>query len=212
MMRNTAETWGSAAKTFHWLIVVLIATEVPAGLLMAATYGPAAKSAQIAPLHVFLSQWHHTVGFAILGLVVARLGWRLSNVTPAPDPATPLPLRWAARLTHIALYGLLALVPLSGWAALSVLGDTAAYGHTPIWLFGVDRLVPGLLPQQPLAGPFGYGFFGRWHRWLIYAGGGLLALHASAALWGHFIRRDDTLARMWPLAAGRRRRGEPGPG
>lgn len=205
MLRNTPDRWGSVAKTFHWLIVALILAEVPVGILMAATYGPAAKTAQIGPLHIFLSQWHHTVGFAVLGLVMARLIWRFRNVIPAADATLPTYLRWAAALSHATLYALLLLIPLSGWAALSVLGDTPEYGHTAIWFFGIDGWIPALLPQQPMSGTFGYSFFGRSHRWLLYIGGAVLALHVTAALWHHFIRRDGVFRRMWPLAASRER-------
>jgi cytochrome b561 len=204
MWRNTAQNWGSMAKFLHWLFVILIVCEVPVGILMTSTYGPGFKAPAAVSLHTLIEQMHHTIGFSILGLVVLRLGWRLRNGAPAPDAAAS---RWshrAAQSAHALLYLLLFLLPLSGWAALSVLGDSAAYGHTPIWIFNVDGAVPHLLPQRALTDTFSYRFFARSHLWLLYGGGVILTLHVLAALWHHWVRRDRTLIRMWPLTGGRR--------
>jgi len=42
------------------------------------------------------------------------------------------------------------------------------------------------------------------HGYLAYALFALAAVHISAALWHHFVRRDGILARMWPTAAAAR--------
>jgi len=104
-----------------------------------------------------------------------------------------------ARLTHGFLYALLFLLPLSGWAANSVLGDTERFGVTELWFFAWD-IMPPLLPQLPLDHQFGYGFFATIHRYAIYTGGGILSLHIIAALWHHFVQKDNILSRMWPMA------------
>lgn len=194
------QSWNLLAKTAHWLTVLLIAVEVPVGLLMAATFGPAFTTPQAMALHRLLEQFHHTLGFSLLALVILRLAWRLTQPTPAsPTGLSPL-TRGLARISHATLYLLLFLIPLSGWAALSVLGDTKAYGHFPIWLFGTDGLIPPLVPQRPINDPFGYEFYAKAHRWLLLSGGALLTLHVLAALWHHFGRRDAVLRRIWPLA------------
>jgi cytochrome b561 len=197
MQKNTASNWSSVAKTIHWTTVLLIAVVVPAGFLMTATYGASFRDEQVHAIHLLLAQIHHTIGLGLLLLVAVRTFWRLKNPVPAL-PGSPGRLQqWLARGTHWAFYGLLFLLPLSGWAAMSVLGDTEDYGDAPVWFFGWDGLPP-ILPQRPLDDPFGYSFMASIHRYAVYAGGVLLLVHVLAALWHHLVRRDAVLLRMWP--------------
>lgn len=197
MLANTENRWGSASKTLHWVMALIIAFEVPLGFIMTANYVASLRDEAAHAMHVVLNQVHYTLGFMVLLLVSFRVFWRLRHPVPVlPRAQTPLQRR-LARVTHWALYLLLFLLPLSGWAAVSVLGNTERYGETPIWLFGWD-IVPPLLDQRPLDDAFGYGFFARIHRWAIYIGGGLLTLHVTAALHHHLVRRDGLLWRMWP--------------
>jgi cytochrome b561 len=200
MLRNTSRDWGAVAKGLHWLFVILILAEVPAGLLMTSTYGPAFKAPAAARLHVLIEQIHHTIGFSILALVALRLGWRLYDHAPSENTASSRAEHGAARAVQWSFYLLLALIPLSGWAALSSLGDSPLYGHTAIWFFNIDRLVPHLFPAQPLSGRFGYATFAKTHIVLLYVGLALIAVHVAAALWRHFRQKDYTLRSMWPLA------------
>jgi cytochrome b561 len=198
MLRNSAYSWGSVSKTLHWVMVIMICVEVPAGFLMAATYAPTLDDTRISSLHDLLGQTHHTTGFVLLMLFAIRLAWRARNPLPEPPPDVSRLNRRIGRLNHWLLYTLLLLVPLSGWAALSVLADSAEYGKTHIWFFGSDGLMPRILPGLPFDSPWGYGLFATAHRWLLIAGGGVLGLHVSAALWHHLVRSDGILMRMWP--------------
>jgi cytochrome b561 len=199
MWGNTAEAWGTGTKTLHWLLVLMIAVEVPVGFLMTATYAPSLKHADIKPLHDLLSQIHHTNGFAILGLGVLRLVWRANHPTPELPAGLALFQRWLARITQGFLLALLLVVPLSGWAALSVLADSEQFGRTVIWFFGSDAMprLPFIVPK-PFNDPTGYRVFGGMHRNLIYIGAALLGLHVLGALWHHLVRKDTVLLAMWP--------------
>ncbi len=204
MRENTASGWGSRAKALHWLIAMMILVEVPVGFIMAYTYGASFEDDNMLALHNLMAQIHITNGFCILVLVLYRLSWRFRNPTPALPAALQAYQKWLARLTHATLYGLLILMPLSGWAANSVLGDTERFGVTELWFFAWD-ILPPILPQLPLEHRFGYGFFATIHRYALYTGGVVLALHVIAALWHHSLRRDNILLRMWP--AGRLEQG-----
>lgn len=201
MLENSTAQWGSVTKALHWGIVVLIAFEVPIGFLMAVTYGAAFRDPQVKAVHVLLAQIHYTIGFTVLLLLGLRLFWRLRSPVPMLPRLQAAYQRWLARGNHWAFYVLMLVVPLSGWAAISVLGDTERFGETPIWLFGWD-VMPAILPQRPFDDPFGYGFVAMIHRYAIYIGGALLALHVLAALWHHLVRRDGILLRMWPGTTG----------
>ena len=199
MCGNTGESWGGLSKTFHWLFVLAIAIEVPAGFLMARTYGMGLRHADVKPLHDAMSQLHHTLGFVLFALVLARLGWRVQHPTPVLPASLTTYHRWLARLTQAALYALLLIIPLSGWAAVTSLADSTEYGKTAIWLFGTDSFahMPFITPK-PFNDPTGYRFFGGLHITLLLIGGGLLTLHVIGALWHHFARKDRVLIAMLP--------------
>ena len=201
MLANSDQRWGSVTKTLHWGMVLLIAFEVPIGFLMAATYGAAFRDAQVKVVHVLLAQIHYTIGFAVLLLIAVRLLWRRRYAVPGLPSQQAGYQRRLARANHWAFYLLLVVIPLSGWSAISVLGDTERFGETPIWLFGWD-VMPAILPQRPFDDPFGYGFVAAVHRYALYLGGVLLTLHVLAALWHHLVRRDGVLLRMWPGTTG----------
>jgi cytochrome b561 len=195
MLANTRERWGSLAKTFHWLVAILIVIEVPVGFLMTYTYGLSFRDKGAAlPLHTLFSQIHHTDGFLILLLATARLAWRLHGPRPKAETSHFVLQHRLAGLTHALLYALLILLPFSGWAALS------AYGVAPIWLFDRSDIMPWILPEAPLGSPFGYGLFAHIHVYAVWTGGVLLSLHVAASLWHQFVVRDDAFRRMWPLA------------
>jgi cytochrome b561 len=193
MLRNTPAGWGSGAKALHWVTVLLICAAVPAGYLMGYTYPLSLRDKLGLAVHQFAGQIHHTVGFLILALTLLRLAWRLFG----PVPAAAGVFRFQGPMSRITQYALCAALiglPVSGWLALSVFG-------APIWFLDRGDIVPAIAPRLPPDDPHGYGFFAAIHVWLLTLGAALLALHVTAALWHHFVRRDDTLRRMWPLAA-----------
>ncbi len=199
MQGNTTQAWGGLSKTFHWLFVLAILIEVPAGFLMSWTYGMGLRHADVLPLHNMLSQLHHTLGFILLALVLARLGWRAKHPTPALPAGLATYQRWLARLTQGALYALLIVIPLSGWAALTSLADSAEFGKTQIWFFGSDAFPPmPFLTPKPFNDASGYRLFGGMHRSLLLIGAGLITLHIIGALWHHFVRKDRVLVAMLP--------------
>jgi cytochrome b561 len=200
-MRSAAQSWDPVAKLLHWLILAMIVVEVPVGYLMTSLYGPGLKHEDVRPVAQLMGQIHHTNGFFILFLVAVRLAWRSTHAAPAWPTGMAVAQQRSARLTQGLLYLLLLALPLSGWSALSVLADSAAFGKTQIWFFASDDLVPRLLAARPWNAPDGYGFYAKFHRWFIYGGAALLVAHIAAALWHHFVRRDGVLGGMWPQAS-----------
>lgn len=192
------KTWNSRAKWLHWLIALMILVEVPVGFVMAYTYGTKFTDPDgIGKLHVLMAQIHITNGFLILALVTYRLTWRFKNPVPGLPASLEAFQKILAKATHAFLYVLLFVLPLSGWAVNSVLGDTERFGVTGLWFFAWD-IMPPILPQLPLDHPLGYGFFARIHGYAINTGAAILGLHVIAAIWHQFIRQDNVLMRMWP--------------
>jgi cytochrome b561 len=92
----------------------------------------------------------------------------------------------SAKLLHLAVYALMIGMPLTGWLLLSASGK-------PIPFFGFE--LPALIgTDKDLAGQIK-----EVHEFVGTMGYYLLGLHAIAALYHHYIQRDDTLTRMLPI-------------
>jgi cytochrome b561 len=191
MLRNTLDSWGTLARGFHWGVVAIILIQVPLGFWMVEVYEEYTKTYADDTLLMQTSNAHHTLGLIVLLIAVARLSWRVSNVTPALPDSLRTYQRYTARLTHVFLYLLMIVYPLSGWAALS-----AYEGEFPIFFFGYDS-VPRIVPQVSEGEPFDYPFFAGIHRNLWRSGGFILGLHVFGALWHQYVARDGILGRMW---------------
>lgn len=177
-----AETRMAAAPRYaavqiwiHWLTALCIAGLVAAGLTMT-RIGPGA-------LTNALYELHKSFGLIVVALVVARL---LARATYGAPPHAPMP-GWqllAARISHVALYLLIVIVPLSGWAATSAC-------CAPVNLFWtIDMTLPvarGFDVARPIFVV---------HNYAAYLMMFVAFVHAGAALQHHYLQRDDTLARM----------------
>lgn len=119
---------------------------------------------------------------AAVTLVVRR--WLLNE--PRPDVALP-PLKKAAAISvQLMLYSLAILIPVTGLA-------TAYYSELPTLVFGVFDV------SQFTADPALYVRLRALHEagtWLALL---LVGSHAGAALYHHFIRKDDVLRAMVTL-------------
>lgn len=191
MIRNTATSWGAAARGLHWVIAALIAVQVPLGFYMNEVYKDLiATSSTDFSLLLQVSQVHHTNGFMILILATLRLGWRVANPTPGMPPGLAAYQRVLARLTHLFLYALLFAFPLSGWATLS-----AYEGEFPIYFFGWDE-VPRIVPQSVDGSHEPYEYYAAIHKACWRIGAVVLGLHVVGALWHHMVAKDNVLRRM----------------
>lgn len=172
--------YGKIAQSLHWLIVALLAAQFAVAWLMPDIHR-GTKATGLIVVHLSL-------GTSILAIAALRLLWRWLH--PVPPLADEVPWqRWAARATHAALYGLLFVVPLLGWANASARGFAVA-----LFLF---IPLPALMPQNSPAGLA----LGGIHTFAAYTLLALVGLHALASLYHHFWLRDRVLARMLPLAS-----------
>ncbi|MBT9539501.1 cytochrome b/b6 domain-containing protein [Thiobacillus sp.] len=162
----------------HWLTALAV-------VIAYASSGNPAESHDL--FDALIGQVHVISGLAVFALVALRLPARLLLGTPAALPAP----RWQARLAraaHIALYALMLLVPLAGWAALA--DETATF-----------TLAGGIALPLPDAHASWVEWLGETHETLGNAFIWLAGLHALAALVHHNLLRDATLLRMLPLKA-----------
>jgi len=189
-LKNTNNSWGTVSRLFHWGVLLLVVIQIPLGFLMVEVYEVYAETYADDTWVMRTSRAHHTLGFMLLALMAMRFSWRVTNPTPALPAALAAYQRWLARATHVLLYTLLIVYPLSGWASLS-----AYEGEFPIFLFGWDS-VPRLVPQVAETAQFNYEFFATIHRWCWRIGAAVLGLHIFAALWHQYVAKDGVLRRM----------------
>lgn len=177
---SPSETYSVGARHFHWWTVLLIAIQLPLGIVMV-NYGASTNFA--APTGQMYDA-HKLIGLLILLFVVARLSYRLLNGAPGDEPTLASWQRLVSHVTHWAIYALLLIVPLLGWLA------TSAYG--PFRPFGIP--LPALLGEnQELAARLYMA-----HKASAILLTVLVAMHVVAALFHYVIRKDGVLNRMWP--------------
>lgn len=176
--RNSPDRWGAFAQLLHWTIAILIISLVIVGLAM--------DEMRNSPTKLQVYALHKSVGLTVLVLVIARLLWRLVDRRPPYPAGMPAWQRWLASLTHGLLYVMMFAMPLSGWLYNSA-------SNFPLRWFGLFP-VPALSGPDPDLKHFAHDVHET--GWLVL--GALFAAHVGAALWHHFMHRDDTLTRMLP--------------
>jgi cytochrome b561 len=141
---------------------------------------------------VIVTQLNRSFGLTVWIVTLGRFAWRQFARFPNWPADMPRAMRFVAHASELALYTLLMTQPLLGLLETNAHGNLVnlfLLGQLPA-LVGRDRE----LARQLLAAHQAVGFL------LL----GLIALHASAALFHHFWRRDDTLEAMLPQGLGRR--------
>lgn len=90
---------------------------------------------------------HFLTGFAVLLLVLPRMVWRPLVGAP-PAISHGLPVDFAAKIVHAALYMLIIALPLTGWYAASKLGVIVELlGFKLPALVGSVQSAPGLIAE-----------------------------------------------------------------
>jgi cytochrome b561 len=176
MLKNTAGTYGAAAKGFHWLLFLMLSISIVMGNFLAAM-PKGTEKLQAAGMH-------KSFGAVLLMLILLRLVWRLINEAPALPEGTTAGEAFMAKAMHWGLYVLMIAQPLSG----IMMSQSAGI---PVSFFGLFEF-PVFLARDPgLAETFRamHGIV-----WILL----VLAVigHAGAALHHHFIKKDNVLKQM----------------
>lgn len=182
--QNSGTRYGVPAQTLHWGIVLLLLILFPLGWYMTGLPLGLEKFEAY--------QLHKSLGLVVLSVMLLRLAWRWRNPPPPAPAGLPLWMRLAATFTHFALYGTLFLQVGLGIAM-------SFKANAPIAFFDLFSLPNPLTPDKKVA-----EWLSTAHSWTGNAIVSLIALHAGAALWHHFVRRDDVLRRMLPFWANAR--------
>jgi cytochrome b561 len=185
-MDRSSERYSSVAITLHWLIAIAIVGMIIGGMYMTGLEDGA-------PGQYFLFQLHKSIGITILLLTVSRIIWRVMNPPPPlPDEMNGLE-KTASHLVHLGFYGMMVLLPLTGWLYTSISVDL----DVPTVLFGVVSwpdipFVDGLKTEATSDA------VETTHDLLAKLTLALLALHVAGALKHEFSAEQGVLKRMIP--------------
>jgi superoxide oxidase len=165
----------------HWGTVLLVLALFTSAWLHALAE---ARQSDFTPV---LLQIHRSVGMTIWVVTALRLAWRLTNASMPPFPAQMTKLhRAAVKLSEYGLYALLLAQPVTGLL-------TTLFGGRPFALF-FWQFSPPIARDDMLRAAFHFS-----HELGAWALAALAVSHAGAALFHHFVLRDDVLERMAPV-------------
>jgi cytochrome b561 len=170
--------YGSKAVLIHWIVAALLVVQFLAGWNLDA-HDSGMPAGPISNLHASL-------GIAIGLLVLYRLVTRFIRKVPQL-PTLPAWQRHAAETVHVLLLVMLIVMPVAG--VVTALNEGAAFV-----LFGFVPL-PMMTPSEGLA-----DLMEETHELGATILLALAGVHIAAALYHHFILKDDVLRRMLPFA------------
>ena len=176
---SVAHRYTNTAVFLHWVIFAMIACGFALAVYM--------TDLPFSPLKLKYYSWHKWIGVSIFLLVLVRIAWRCTHAAPPLPPAMSEWQRRAASASHVLLYLLIVVIPLSGWLYSSSAGVPTVY-------LGLVQLPDLLARDKSLA-----ELLKTVHGALNYSMLALVAIHAAAAVRHHFVDRDDVLSRMLPF-------------
>ena len=177
-LRNTTTRYGSLSISMHWLMLLLLVA-IYACIELRENFPKGSE------LREALKTWHYMLGLCVFALVWLRLIFRWIAPEPLIQPPAPHWQMMAAKLMYATLYLFMIGMPLLGWLILSADGKTIPF-------FGIQ--FPALVAtDEHLA-----EMLEEIHETVGDAGYFLIGVHALAALYHHYVRRDNTLLRMLP--------------
>lgn len=184
--------YSAAARHYHWWVAALILVQIPIGFYMVYRgnemvgvndKGEPVKGVWDALTGTLYSS-HKAIGILIFLIVLLRLGYRLTQGAPRPDPSVPAALTGISHLVHWSIYLLLIVVPIGGYLGIS-------YGNY-LDVFGIP--LPALVPENKDMSEEIFEYHELGAKILL----GLVAIHIGAALYHRFVRRDRVVERMLP--------------
>jgi cytochrome b561 len=176
--KNTTARYGALSRSLHWLMALLFVA-VYAFIELRGIY-PKGSDMRDA-----MKAWHFTMGLSIFVLVWLRIAARFLGETPIIQPTPALWLQHAAKLGHLALYVFMLVMPFLGWLMLSAAGKPILFWgwEWPPLIEENKELAKSIKSVHEVLGKVGYFLIGG---------------HVLAALYHHFILRDNTISHMLP--------------
>lgn len=169
------QRYGFVSRALHWATAGLFVALVAMGWI---------DDDMPKPGEFNLMTVHISLGVAFLVLVGARIAWRLFQGWPEFRETGSRIIQRLSRWAHLALFGLMLALPVTGWAIVSAAGYDASF-------FGMTSL-PDLLPVS-------HGLEDaaeEVHEVLVNVMLLLVGVHVLAALKHKYFDRDGVFSRM----------------
>jgi len=174
--KNTSNSYGWVAKTFHWGMFLIIVGQF--------WLGGNFKDEQYEGMG--LSGYHFSIGILILLLILLRFAWRAKNPVPELPEGTGKLQALGAHGLHILFYVLLIALPLAGIAIVQAKGGSPS-------LFGLVTF-PTLVAKAEATAELAATLHGIFAKSTFFA----VILHIGMAMYHHFVKKDNVLKRMLP--------------
>lgn len=182
--RPSTQSWNAISKLLHWSMALTI-LGTTALMYYMVNIGDLTLEVYRAEYSRLLKT-HKSLGLVVLFLVALRFLWNRYQERPPLPADMSRSQRIASKAGHHTLYLLMLVVPMLGWmASMTYGGRTFFFGlfEMPVWL---PKNIEWANVLQPA------------HIWLAWGMLALVGIHALAALWHHFVKRDATLVQMLP--------------
>src|ERR1700722_10373391 len=171
-----ATRYSPVAMSLHWIMAALILFSGIVGLLL----DDWPKARKLLWINI-----HAQVGLLVLVLLMTRIWWRRTHTPPELPPDVSKISRRVSHPAYLLIYAVMLVTPL--------VGIVAFVWHARVFDFGLFAIDFGVKSNAPV-----FHQAEDIHLWLTYGLFALVAGHAVAALWHHFISRDTVLLRMLP--------------
>jgi cytochrome b561 len=179
MSLESKAKYSGVAMALHWLVGILV--------IVSWQITVAAEAAPDREARGEIMGNHFALGVVIFVLVAARFMWRRFNPPPPPLASHANWERALAKITHLAIYTFLLVMPIAGWIAMSSFGSGIS-----VW--GLFEVPPLPVPANEALGEQIFEIHSVAGITLLV----LIAVHVLAVLKHAVVDRDDTLMRMLP--------------
>ena len=173
---NSSSTYGSLARTLHWLVAIGIFALIYLGLEQS-EMDRGDERDRIRFIHA-------SIATVVLFLMTVRIVWRFMNEVPAHPENMPAWQRLTATIVHWGLY-------LTVFAQLFAGAMVVGTGGKGLPVFGLFTI-----PLPVAENHDAHEFWEEVHEFIWVPIAVLIAVHVLAALYNHFIARNDVLRRM----------------
>ena len=170
--------YASSLRLLHWLMAVMILL----GYLAIEQRGLFERGS---PGRFAMMQSHFWLGIGIFILVWVRIAQRLKHGVPRITPSLPVWQTGLSHLFHFVLYAFFIVMPILGMMTAWTDGKTLFIPFT-------DIALPALMAENEVLAKQ----LEDWHHDIGEAFYWVIGFHVLAALYHHFVRKDNTLSRM----------------
>lgn len=179
---NTVERYNRVQIILHWVIAVIILCMIGLGLFMVELPKQSELPAGEESVRAFYFLFHKSLGITVAILILLRVLWRLTHKAPPLPDTIGKWQRIAANSVHGLLYGLMILMPITGY-----MQSIFSKYDTKFW--GI------VLPRMADADKAMRENFTEVHQALAIIFIALIVVHIVAAL-KHWIQGTGIMQRM----------------